>query len=129
MAVAPKVVHDATTAFPQSCGGRASTPIQLPYMDSLDWAAGVLEGEGSFCAVPAYNPELKVGSIQCGMTDPEILHRLQRVLGAGHVYGPYQSRSTSKPCWIYRVARQDDVVRIAWKLFPFMGCRRKVRRS
>lgn len=61
----------------------------------LAWVAGLLEGEGCFCT---RNKKLKATrhlSIQCQMTDLDVLNKIQRILGIGSVLGPY--RKHAKP--------------------------------
>ena len=90
------------------------------------WAAGLFDGEGSLCLLDhrshaGYkNAEMAItqGS---GNGMPEVLERFARVVGTGHVYGPYaQSDST---LGIYRWksvvhSRIDETVRLLW---PWLG--------
>jgi hypothetical protein len=89
----------------------------------LAWLAGLLEDEGSF-VVQEVDGRPKL-SIQCGMTDPDVVERVARVAAVGRVYGPYARIEREKPitCWVVRA--RADVVALASKLHPHMGTRRR----
>lgn len=61
----------------------------------LVWAAGILEGEGSFLLRANRTPV-----VACQMTDEDVIYRLQRIIGGN----------------IYFVSRQKDHHKDSWKL-------------
>lgn len=87
-------------------------------MEKYAWAAGILEGEGYFgwrttnCA-----------RISCGMTDYDILLRLQELFG-GKIYENTKQQDHHKDSWIWVIHGQLAVT-VMYIIFPYMGVRRK----
>jgi hypothetical protein len=102
-------------------------PASLKRIAPLDlaWIAGLLEGEGYFCVLSASrgcgkNETLLVG---CGMTDMDVIYKLQRVVGAGHV-----SIQVGLGKTIYRwKLSNSDACALMTLLLPMMGRRRSVK--
>ena len=89
----------------------------------LSWAAGLLEGEGSFSLVPSHGSAIL--KITCAMSDLDTIERLARILG-GNVYSLTQ-RGNYKPMWSWSVQRRDVVVPLLRILQPMMGLRRQAK--
>ncbi len=75
-------------------------------MVELGWAAGFLEGEGSFTAVSAGRradgrPRASFNvSVNAGQVNLEPLHRLQKLFG-GHIYR--HNMHTGNPIWRWQI--------------------------
>lgn len=87
--------------------------------ENLYWAAGLLEGEGSF----QVSSSTSTPFISCGMTDLDVLERLQEILG-GNLYGPFQGRDHHKPSWTWMLKGRASVS-VMELLKPLMGSRRQ----
>ena len=93
----------------------------------LLWAAGVLEGEGSFYASesPSGKKSCKVG---VEMTDLDVVRRLATILGT-RVNGPYLRKTNvnpnAKPTFSTKVAARAEVRRVCEIFYPMMGKRRR----
>jgi hypothetical protein len=101
----PNLLH---TLIPEKPRGRSSV--------DLGWAAGFLEGEGSF--ITGHHPAVSAGQVQ-----REPLERLQRLFGGTLVQRTTAGFST-KPIWIWRVPRYRSV-EIMMTLFVLMSPKRQ----
>lgn len=95
----------------------------------IEWAAGIIEGEGS---IGFHRDPSRIGgrgtSVSVKMTDEDVVRRLFVVLGVGNVNGPYQSSYPgAKPIWQWAVYAKDDVTNVLDRLLPFLGARRKAK--
>lgn len=88
--------------------------------ETLLWAAGLLEGEGSFVTRGDRNG----GRILMSTTDEDVALKIATLLGVGKVAGPYH-RPPAKDCWNFKVEKTLEVVPLATALRPFMGRRRQ----
>jgi len=104
--------------------------------ESLIWAAGILEGEGSFSVgnkthlgVNGYPEGKKYPNIKirCSMTDEDIITHLKEALIFGSVTGPYQRNPLHKPLWRYACYKKSQVFALGVALYPWMGERRKAQ--
>lgn len=94
----------------------------FPFMPSnidLAWAAGLLEGEGSFIWL-ASRRKLRV---QMQHTDWDILIRLQKILGG--IINDVPARENRKQCWNWGINRHSQAAGTMMMLFPFLGERRR----
>lgn len=83
------------------------------------WAAGLLEGEGSFCcSKEGYT------RIYCTSTDLDVLERLKDIMEYGTICGPYQYSTHKKPFYRYTCSRKEHVDSIVNMIRPLMGKRR-----
>jgi hypothetical protein len=93
--------------------------------ESLAWAGGLLEGEGSFqCHDKGTYKAIRV---QCSMhlRDKELLFKLQELFG-GSVTGPYKSSKTGQDQMMaWGLYKQDYIYAVVTALFPFLGSRRQ----
>lgn len=91
----------------------------MPALVDLYWAAGILEGEGSFVVRKASrNQKQRYLRTQCQMNDEDVIHRLCCVLG-GRMNGPDK-------CGRYGWAAGDGHSRqLMPMLYSLMGKRRR----
>jgi hypothetical protein len=92
----------------------------------LAWAGGLFEGEG--CIGLSH----KAPSLQVRMCDEDSVRRFGLIVGAGKVYGPYETKPTAdhKPKSPWRpnflwTARSGAAIEVAKLLFPYLGSRRQ----
>jgi len=89
---------------------------------SVEWAAGLLEGEGSFA-----QPKPNCVQVVCQMTDRDVIESLRETFQVGTVSGPFAGRkSHHKPTYTYR-ASGNDAVSVMQRILPYMGVRRSER--
>lgn len=99
--------------------------------ENLAWASGLLEGEGCWSF---FKPTTRSGKkssyttfqLAVGSTDLDVLTKLKRIIGFGHMYGPYQ-KAKHKPMYHYKVSTPAQVYAISVAVLPFMGERRSKR--
>jgi hypothetical protein len=80
---------------------------------NLEWAAGFLEGEGSFVG----NDGRVI--VVAGQKDPECLYRLQELFG-----GTIHQRRT-RDFYVWQLGQKEPAKELMLKLRPFMSARRK----
>lgn len=93
----------------------------------LAWAAGFLEGEGSWIVYGGRNRiRLRIAATN---TDPEPLKMLAEILGVGHVYGPRNpgNRTNTHELWEWIVDRKADVYAVSIALWPWMSQKRRAK--
>lgn len=100
-------------------------------MDTIAWAAGLFEGEGS---ISAFGARKHQRSIALAMTDEDVILRFAAVMKVGKIYGPYgyangksRRREHHKQYWRWTVADKEGVTVAAQMLLPFMGQRRSAK--
>lgn len=87
----------------------------------IAWAAGVIEGEGTFGISNEH-----VLSVTVRMTDKDVVERLHSILG-GRFYGPYKEVSRNKPIYTWALRRREELIPVLREILPFMGDRRTAR--
>lgn len=102
----------------------------VSWREQLAWAAGIIDGEGSFSriktnwrnGVDRHWVTPRVGVSQSSTTGPpEMVVRLQELFG-GKIYGPYGPRGLSTmPRWEWRVAGFEQVQAIGAMLWEWLG--------
>ena len=97
-------------------------------MNTIAWAAGLFEGEGSIVSFGARKHQR---SLTLAMTDEDVVFRFAAIFGVGKVYGPYSYKNDSnrrrehhKQYWRWSVSDKEGVTTVAKMLLPFMGQRR-----
>jgi hypothetical protein len=107
--------------------------LTLPLVrENILWAAGLLEGEGSFRARVVKS---KTGtqhwaiSIQCALhcRDKDVLEKLQSILG-GNISGPYpdyQNHKGQEHMMYWGVYNKNDCYATVAAVFQFLGKRRQ----
>lgn len=95
---------------------RGSTPLR-----GAEWAAGVLEGEGSFLLHRGVNPR-----VSAQMTDLDVLQELQRIFG-GSIYKTSRQKPHHRQAWAWMVMDATQAVEVMRRVRPFMLGRRGER--
>ena len=90
-------------------------------MKSIEWAAGLFEGEGSIC-------KLKDGRTRLflEMTDKDVVESFRDVLDTGSVTGPHY-RADYKPVYKWNIGKQKVVKKILEAMLPLLGERRSFK--
>lgn len=95
--------------------------------DDIAWAAGIVEGEGTFVFFKRKNrPNTYCRRIGVEMTDRDVVLRLKNAFGVGNVVGP-RIRPPRKPSWIWQVQKDQDIFDVLIKLAPYLGERRSIQ--
>ena len=92
----------------------------------LAWAAGLFEGEGCFSAKRRKQGMIQLSAVITS-TDLEVLETFNRVIGEGHICGPFDLKN---PRWrpaYHWTANGEAVVRVYDKLEPWLHSRRRER--
>jgi hypothetical protein len=98
---------------------------EMQHTELLAWAGGLYDGEGSASVSlhrtheGHFSPEVAV--TQSGMARPQVLERLQEVLGRGRIYGPYEQAGATLPVYRWKAAAKDDVTYTLYVLSPWIG--------
>jgi hypothetical protein len=97
----------------------------------LAWVAGLLEGEGCFFPIEyrtkGYGP-YTYARVAVLMTDLDVLQRLQRVTGIGHINGPTPRKDPRhKPIWHWVASKNKESITLMRAVYPLMGERRRAR--
>lgn len=90
--------------------------------ESLAWAAGLFEGEGSIT-----RRHLRHTNLVLAMTDEDVVRRFHEIIGHGKVYGPYVNHSGVKPQWRWACTGAKNCIAVLAALWCFLGERRKQR--
>ena len=91
---------------------------------SLDWAVGLLEGEGCFSIFKRRSKNnLYQCSIFCEMTDEDTVRKLHDILGVGKVT-IRPARKNRKSTWILTIQKQQEVFDTLLRVMPQLGKRR-----
>ena len=92
-------------------------------MRSIDWAAGLFEGEGTIVT--------RKSSVGCDIsicsTDEDTVDNFLEAVGVGHKYGPYMYGTNRKPFWRWACNNHDAVQDLLRKMLPLFGKRRAMR--
>lgn len=87
----------------------------------LAWAAGFFDGEGSFRTGKTNGTSNKFyPSIGISQTDPGVLERFKKAVGAGYINGPY-ARPPHKDMWYYGCGGADNIRSVCSKLRPYLS--------
>jgi hypothetical protein len=98
----------------------------IPSIETVGWAAGLIEGEGCFYAVAG--PPRTHCRIRVVMTDRDVLEKLSAAFNVGCVE-PYHLTQGLGKKQLYRwdATRRADVLAICDSIYPFMGSRRRAQ--
>ena len=93
--------------------------------ESLAWAAGLVEGEGTFLLVNDRGRLRPV--VRVSMTDEDIILRLRNVLGVGTIISkrPPSLLPHHKTRYVLSIDRQGDAYYVMMLLFNWLGQRRQ----
>lgn len=87
----------------------------------IEWAAGILEGEGCFSIHKV--KERTQCAIHCEMTDEDTVRKLGDVLKVGRI-NYRAARPNRKPSWILSIQKQQDIFDTLIRVMPYLGERR-----
>ena len=95
---------------------------------SIEWAAGLFEGEGSLFKDKRSN----TWTLQMRMTDKDVVQMFADVMNTGgRVHDesnqPRRSATDRKPSYRWTCSRKAEVKRICLAMLPFLGQRRAYR--
>lgn len=88
-------------------------------INELNWIAGLLEGEGSFIFLNG-----RRARISCGMTDLDVLEKLQTICGGSICKQRYKRKEYYKDVWVWYL-ESFKAVELMKDLKPLMGSRRQ----
>ena len=112
----------AGTPIPLAIDGlERQTKQTKNFMKSIEWAAGLFEGEGciTYCG--------KKPRIKMRLTDYDVLEAFANVFGTVDRIKSYDfpsRKSHWKKCWDWEIYRKADVRRILIAMLPYFGNRR-----
>jgi hypothetical protein len=95
----------------------------------IAWAAGMLEGEGSFCVVKDKRFNCARLCISVDSKDKETVAYLQKIFG-GTLHGPYKANRQNpnqQPLFKWQICRKKDVALVLNDVYDFLSSRRKVQ--
>jgi len=90
--------------------------------DMFAWAAGILEGEGTFMLVPHKQFKYVECRISCEMNDKDVIEKLYHALQAGNLHD--RVRANGKESLSLVISKREDVYRVLNNIRPYMGKRR-----
>ena len=94
---------------------------------SIEWAAGLFEGEGCICnSISTYeNGKYRYldTAFRLVMTDEDVVRDFADTLDL-KVTGPYQNKTGIKPYWVVCTKAKQTVRRCLLQLLPHLGSRR-----
>ena|SRR5215472_10224526 len=93
-------------------------------MDSYEWLAGLLEGEGSFLKGSPSRPWLP--RVLLSMTDEDIVRRAADLTGVQSIHKHEHANPDWKPAFILQLSGQR-AVDLMTRIRPLMGKRRQVQ--
>ena len=91
-------------------------------MHTIEWAAGLFEGEGT-----AYIATGKYPRCRLKMTDEDVVLKFQEVMGCGTVHqykGDCFSKPHHKTAWYWQIGSKKDVRNCLSNMLPYLGSRR-----
>jgi hypothetical protein len=90
---------------------------------SVEWAAGLFEGEGCFTIKRGRYPAALLS-----MTDEDVIRDFHETVGFGRMYGPFPYKNPKwKPCWKWTTTNAAEFEPFAELMAPHMGARRSAR--
>lgn len=87
-------------------------------INQLYWAAGIIEGEGTFIHTRNYL------TLRVAMTDEDIINRLQAIFNFGKIIKRKPLKSNEKLMFIWSVTKQVHAAGLMMTLLSLMGKRR-----
>ena len=91
---------------------------------SIEWAAGLFEGEGSIYQNKVFGGKYSYPRIQITMSDEDVIRRFSEVVGIPHYSIHKTTKENRKQCWTWRTGVRDEVRHILGMLLPYFGNRR-----
>lgn len=96
-------------------------------LKSIEWAAGLYEGEGFLSQITTRTNSWKLA---VKMTDKDVIDALHKITGVGNVSGPHHSPSMLdhyKPVYNWCVYKKDDIFKVICDFYPYMCGRRRAK--
>jgi hypothetical protein len=87
-------------------------------MHSVEWAAGLFEGEG--CIYYKHVNGYLHKRLALTMTDEDVVNRFADVFG----WSVTTAKGTYKPAWATRTGRTDKIITALSQMLPYFGQRR-----
>jgi hypothetical protein len=106
--------------------GSAAAPRTFddwPWVEQVAWCGGFWEGEGTFSRAG------RALTARLANTELELVERVHRTLGTGHIYGPYTKGGRTprkKPQWVYTTSGFEEMQAILAILWPWLSSRRRL---
>lgn len=95
-------------------------------MHSVEWAAGLFEGEG--CITDNTNQYgSKYPYLRLCMKDKDVVERFASALGVGKIRPRKQQKDHWSPMWDWYVCKRADVRKVLIAFLPYLGERRAYR--
>ena len=91
-------------------------------MKSIEWAAGLFEGEGCISHTDAGG--IRYPRLCLGMCDLDVVQDFVEVIGYGNISGGKQQKSHWKPRYDWQISKMTEVKRILELFLPYLGLRR-----
>jgi hypothetical protein len=91
---------------------------------TVQWAAGVFEGEGSFGIYNRQKEKNKYPNAVMSMTDEDVMRSFLSVVMIGTLRGPYTRKEVSRPIWRWEVTRRSHFCFFAQTMIPYLHSRR-----
>ena len=94
---------------------------------SIEWAAGLYEGEGYLSTTGKTNSGYR---LCLRMTDYDVVKAFHATINVGKFYGPYRPPSMPshyKSLWEVRVNSKHDIFKVICDFYPYMGERRRAK--
>lgn len=89
------------------------------------WAAGVLEGEGTFSKHKRKGRNNTISfAIHCEMTDRDIIERLKKIFGVGTICKRDRNDGKRKISWCWSVQNHAGIFEVLLRIRPYLGERR-----
>ncbi len=95
--------------------------VEMTRTESLTWAAGLFEGEGS-CFVAAGKAQ-RQPTVVLVMTDEDVVRKFAGIIGVGYVNS--YKRPGQKRYWRWAAQSRNDVLEALGLLWPYLGERRQ----
>lgn len=102
-------------------------------MRSIEWAAGLFEGEGCISLQKRRNTptgkQFVYMSLHLQMTDEDVVRSFAEAVGIGNVtfsHPPDAQKKSKKPTWVWRVYNKQ-AMEVGWKLYPHLHRRRMAK--
>lgn len=113
-----RTTHRLTTLC-RTCRGLQRPRLRPMSGLELAWVAGLLEGEGSFCA------NRKRLFIHVTMTDRDVLENLAAITGVGSIYELVRRRSHHTQAYRWQIGWAEIASALAAQVYPLLSERRK----
>ena len=91
-------------------------------MHTIEWAAGLFEGEGCFSFKHNGNGRI-YGRLGLKMTDKDIVEKFAEVVGYGNV-NYLKTKDEWKDAYCWEISKTSEVRRITAAMLPYLGSRR-----